>query len=141
MTQEKLQAQLLHLQWLTYMLAVSMNSSAEKWQSLSEGLDHLDQMLNPPKFDIDKACDAAMARVQAQIDASCGLHSHAIACRFAAVKREMSEEASIWETAASQVSFRNAYHLRNGWPTQSTAPLNIEVELVRRMRNNYSGEN
>ena len=140
MTQEKLQAQLLHLQWLAHMLAVSMNSSAEKWESLSEGLEHLDQMLNPPKFDIDKACDEALARVQAQIDASCLVHSHAIASRFAAVKREMSEEASIWETAASQVSFRNACFLRNGWSVLTTQPLKIEVARVRRMRN-YSGEN
>lgn len=137
MPQEKLQAQLLHLQWLAHMLAVSMNSSAEKWQSLSEGLDHLDQMLNPPKFDIDKACDAAMARVQAQIDASCLVHSHAIACRFAAVKQEMAHEANIWQKAAADL----CYYSQRSYSDLKDYTLEDHVRWVRIHKMPAYGEN
>lgn len=135
----KLQDLLLNLQWASYRLAQSMDTSAERMTQL---LDLLSELEEPQGFDIDKACDEAMQRVQAQIDASCRLHSHAISSRFAAVKAEMEAEADIWTTAASQVTFRNAYFLRNGWPSAGTPSLSTQLDRVRLERQNpHIGEN
>ena len=83
---QKLQDLLLNVQWVTYRLTHSMNTSAERMTQL---LDLLGELEEPQGFDIDKACAEAKQRVQRQIDASGRQHSHAISSRFAAVNAEM----------------------------------------------------